>query len=143
MHAGKRISFMPPALVLLALWSIPAWSMMGFEGPPPCESKACFVEAVAACKADASYMTGTTAGANAQYTVEGATEDGHCKLGMIYIQHPNADWTYKPLHFVVDPDGHIEGQLKNAVDGCLSGRTDGNHQCSGPLLDVSGAAEQD
>ena len=113
---------------------------MGTEGPPPCETQACFIDAVSACKAKASYMTSMAAGAGAQYMVEGSTDAGNCKLGMIYMKHPEAGWTYKPLHFVVNPNGDIEAQLKDAVSDCLSGQADSDHQCSGPLLDISGAA---
>ncbi|MGM0554286.1 MAG: hypothetical protein ACQETK_10975 [Pseudomonadota bacterium] len=126
------------ALALLALWSNPAVSMMGYEGPAPCESKACFIDAVSSCKAEASYVTATGAGASVQYLVEGAAETEGCKLGMIYMQHPESEWTYKPLHFVLDPDGDIDAQLKDAVDACLSGQADAGYQCSGPLLEISG-----
>lgn len=140
MRATKRISLFSAALVLLAPWSVRAVAMMGSEGPPPCESEACFVEAVSACKVDTSYMTGTAAGANAQYVIEGATEDGRCKLGMIYMKHPKSGWTYKPLHFVLDPEGDIETRLREAVADCLEGRTGNNYQCSGPLLEKAQAA---
>lgn len=139
MQTGKRISIFTVAMALLSIWSVRAVAMMGAEGPPPCESQACFVEAVSTCKAEASYMTSTAAGASVQYMIEGTTKDGNCKLGMIYMQHPKSGWTYKPLHFVLDPEGDIETRLKEAVADCLAGRTDNNYQCSGPLLDKAGA----
>lgn len=114
--------------------------MMGTEGPKPCETTECFVEAVSACKAKASYMTRNAAGAMVQYVVEGEAEQGGCQLGMIYMQHPNNDWTYKPLHFVVDPAGDIEKQLKETVAACLSGDDAG--QCRGPLLEVVDTANE-
>lgn len=84
-------------------------------------------------------MTSSAAGASAQYMIEGPTDDGQCKLGMIYLRHPNSDWTYKPLHFVVDPEGNIETQLKKTVEGCLSEGPDAVAVCKGPLLEaVSG-----
>lgn len=141
MWQAKRNLFVPVALALLGLWSNPAVSMMGSDGPPPCESKACFVEAVTACKAKASYMTGTAAGARVQYSIEGSTRDERCQLGMIYMQHPESDWTYKPLHFVLDPDGDIEAQLKDAVAACLSGEASGEYQCRGPLLEYASGPE--
>lgn len=127
-----------PVLLLLIGSPISATAMMGGEGPPPCESRACFVEAVSACKANASYMTRTAAGASAQYSIQGPTEDGKCKLGMIYMRHPNAEWTYKPLHFVLDPQGDVETELKRTVTDCLEGTADSDQQCSGPLLELSG-----
>lgn len=142
MVTTKRIGYLSAALVLLVIWSIRAGAMMGSDGPPPCETQACFVEAVTACTAKSSYMTGTGAGARAQYLVEEPTGDGNCKLGMIYMKHPESDWTYKPLHFVVDTEGDIEAQLKETVAACLSGRAEREHQCSGPLLEISGAADK-
>ncbi|MDZ7747529.1 MAG: hypothetical protein U5K43_00725 [Halofilum sp. (in: g-proteobacteria)] len=140
MRKTNRICSLCAALVAPMLWSLPAASMMGGDGPPPCESRACFVEAVSACKEKASYMTTTAAGARAQYVVEGPADDGRCQVGMIYMTHPQSDWTYKPLHFVLERDGDIETRLKETVADCLAGRADGNRQCSGPLLEISGAA---
>jgi hypothetical protein len=114
---------MPFLLTILmgcSLWSLQTHSIMGAEeGPPPCESQACFTEAVSACRANVSYFTNTAAGGRAQYMIEGSTAGGSCQLGMIYMQHPQSDWTYKPLHFLVDPDGDIETLLKETVSDCL------------------------
>ena len=142
MRTTGQNRFMPAALALLALSPGQAMSMMGHDGPPPCESQACFVEAVSACRTDASYMTRTAAGAQVQYRVEGATENGRCRLGMIYMQHPEPDWTYKPLHFVLDREGDISTRLGKTVTDCLSGRADSDRQCRGPLLEISGAADR-
>lgn len=91
MRKTKHTLAFTVALVPLALWASPAASMMGFDGPPPCESKACFIEAVSAFKAGASYMTGMGAGASVQYMIDGATEDEGCQLGMVYTQHPESE----------------------------------------------------
>ncbi len=135
MRTKKRNGLAFMSLVLVALWSAQANSMMGADGPPPCESQACFVEAVSACKAEASFMTTTVANARAQYLVEGSTDDGRCRVGMIYMQHPRSEWTYTPLHFVLDRDGDIGNELKRTVQDCLSGDADRDRQCSGPLLE--------
>lgn len=139
MEVTQRLGSVAAGLILLVVGSNHAAAMMGFEGPPPCESQSCFIEAVSKCEADASYVTPMEAGASAQYLVEGADDDGSCKLGMIYMTYPQSEWTYKPLHFVIDPNAGIEAQLKEAVAACLAGRTDHDYQCSGPLLDISGA----
>lgn len=137
----KQVGFLSAALAVLALGSTRAVAMMGSDGPPPCESQACFIEAVAACKPQVAYMTATAAGARVQYLVEEPAGGGYCRLAMIYMQHPDPELTYKPLHFVVDPAGDIETQLKETVAECLSGSAEGDRQCSGPLLDISGAAD--
>lgn len=134
MRTIRQISRLAFATILPALWSAQAISMLGTEGPKPCETTECFVDAVSACKANASYMTRNAAAAIVQYVVEGEAEHGACQLGMIYMKHPNNDWTYKPLHFVVEPDGDIETQIKETVAECLSG--DDVPQCRGPLLEL-------
>ncbi|MDT0634626.1 hypothetical protein [Spectribacter hydrogenoxidans] len=137
MGVAKPMVVIPAAAVLLALWSLRAGSMMGGEGPPPCDSQACFVDAVAACESGTAYMTRSAAGATAQYQVEGATEDGRCRLALIYITHPEPAWREKPLFFAVDPGGDIGAQLEQAVEGCLTGDANSEFQCDGPLLDVT------
>lgn len=134
MRTIRQLSRLAFVTTMPALWSAQAISMMGTDGPQPCETTECFVEAVSACKANASYMTRNAAGAMVQYQVEGEAEQGGCQLGMIYMKHPNNDWTYKPLHFVLDPDGDVEKQLKETVAECLSGGH--TRQCHGPLLEV-------
>lgn len=138
MRVAKPMVVIPAAAVLLALWSLRAGSMMGGEGPPPCDSQACFVDAVAACESGTAYMTRSAAGATAQYQVEGATEDGRCRLALIYITHPEPAWREKPLFFAVDPGGDVDAQLEQAVEGCLTGDADSEFRCDGPLLDITG-----
>lgn len=127
-------------LAAATLGSGHATAMMGFDGPPPCETEECFAKAVSSCKKDVSYMPGSAAGSKVQYIIEGNTDDGRCQLGMVYMLHPDSEWTYKPLHFVVNPeDGAIGAQLKESVSRCLEGRADSSLQCAGPLLDLSGS----
>lgn len=139
MRRTRRIPGLVAILIPLTLCSARAVSMMGADGPPPCETEDCFVKAVSACEKDASYMPASAAGSTVQYVVEGEAGDGRCQLAMIYMQHPNAEWTYKPLQFVLDPDGDIESQLKDSVSGCLDGTADSSRQCAGPLLEITGA----
>lgn len=126
-------------LVLLSLWSGHAVSMMGVEGPPPCETEECFAKAVSVCTKDMSYMPASAAGSMVQYVIKGEAKDGRCRLAMIYMMHPNDGWTYKPLHFVVDPDRDIESQVKDSVSACLKGTAGSALRCEGPLLEVIGA----
>lgn len=142
MRSLPRTSGLATVVTLSLLWSLPAASMMATDGPPPCETTECFVDAVAACKADASYMTRAAAGAMVQYRIEGEAEGGDCQLGMIYMMHPNNAWTYQPVHFVVSRDGNIEAQLKDTVAECLSETADEARQCRGPLLDLIGTADE-
>lgn len=137
----SRTLSLATAITLSALWSATAASMMAGDGPPPCETTECFVEAVSACKADASYMT-RAAGTMVQYTVEGEAGQGGCQLGMIYMMHPNNAWTYQPLHFVVDPGDDIEKQVKETVADCLANTADDARQCQGPLLEVIDSADK-
>lgn len=139
MRTTARILFKHSVLAILTLWSGQALSMMGNEGPAPCESQACFIEAVSACKVGTSYVTRSAAGALVQYAIESPTENDGCRLGMIYMQHPESDWTYKPLYFVLDRNGEIDTQLKKSVADCLSGDAVRNQECSGPLIDMPGA----
>lgn len=112
MGLTQRLGPVAAGLVLFVVGSCRAVAMMGYEGPPPCESQNCFIEAISSCEADANYMTRMEVGALSQYVVEGADDGGNCKLAMIYMQHPESEWTYKPVHFVIDPDAGIEAQFK-------------------------------
>lgn len=125
----------------LALWSSQSLSMMGGEGPTPCETEACFVEAISACETGRSYMPPAAVGTMVQYVIEKEAEDGRCQLAMIYMRHPNSGWTYKPLHFVMDTDKGIESRLKQGVVDCLEGTADSSLQCNGPLLKLMDAAQ--
>ncbi|MFN2289175.1 MAG: hypothetical protein ABR578_12665 [Chromatocurvus sp.] len=126
-------------LAPLLLWSSHAVSMMASDGPPPCETEECFVKAVSACTKDASYMPASAAGSMVQYVIDGGAEDGRCRLAMIYMMHPNNEWTYKPLYFVVDPDRDIDSQVKEGVSACINGTADSALRCEGPLLELTGA----
>lgn len=124
----------------LVLWSSQCLSMMGGEGPPPCETEACFVEAVSACEKGKSYIPAAAAGTMVQYVVEEQAKDGRCQIAMIYMRHPDSGWTYKPLHFVLDTDQDIESRLRQGVAECLEGTADSTFQCSGPLLELTDTA---
>ena len=129
-HVGSVIG----GWVLATLFA-PAQAMMGTEGPPPCEDAECFAEKVASCSEGSTYLTRRGAGATAVYGVEGPEGDGHCRVGMNFIRHPDSDWTYKPMRFVVNPQAPVEPQIKRAVEECLQGR-EGEYRCSGPLFEM-------
>lgn len=115
-------------------------AMMGFDGPPPCDTRDCFAAKVADCSPEARYFTETAAGASAMYRILGEGADGQCELGIIYMSNPNPQWVDKPLTFVVDPKRDLETQLEEALSDCLAGRR-GTHRCAGPLFELlSGAS---
>lgn len=83
-------------------------------------------------------MTRSAAGATAQYQVEGAREDGRCRLALLYITRAKPAWREKLLFFAVNPASDVEAQLKQAVEGCLTSDAESEFKCRGPLLDVTG-----
>jgi hypothetical protein len=106
-----------------------------------CEDESCFAKQASACKANTSYLTPIIAGAQVRYDIVGRLKDS-CDIFMTYTQHPNPDWTDKPLMFSINPDGDIDAQIKAAVASCLEEGKGGKWLCDGPFYDAAGEPEK-
>ena len=113
------------ALGLAALFASPV-SALG-----SCDSRACFIDALATCEA-ASWQTPSSDAGRATYQIDG-WENERCQLTLTYSESPNPAFVDKPLEFSLTADQLNEAHLRRVMGSCLA--TGGeSYNCGGPLF---------
>jgi len=102
-----------------------------------CVDMDCFSERVSQCE-EGQLIGALGRRITARYAVEGAADNGQCRLSFVFLDNPNSDWKNTPLYFTVDSEAGFGMEVvKTVMEDCLEG--DGEaYGCEGPLLDRVG-----
>lgn len=105
------------------------------DGTPICLDTDCFDDHLSACR-EAQFGGMLNIRLGVSYRIEGPTDNGDCRLSMVYTRNPNSEWEGQPLYFTLNPEERFQEIGRDVVEACLAGRVD-EYNCEGPLLDLT------